>query len=180
MFHQGEPDSRMFEVAEMTEYICLSPRNDIHENSRKLWSQERHMLLRDKMPDCRTHGLATTGNSMVSDVPWYSIDSAAWILHAGFGKVDMFEDNRYKNYFVSYEGGKAKTDTGHYDNQFPHRQKVIRETIESYDFTLEEAQKDSRIRSIICMGEIQRFVDFARQQHKERVVTTQQSLFGEL
>lgn len=186
VFHQGESDERLFEVAEMTDYICVSPRNDLPEGLRKLWSQERHQVLNDKygFQKKKTHGLATTGNNMIHDVPWYSIDSAAWILHAGFGKVDIFEGDRYRNYFVSYEGGKQRLDGQHIDTVLPFKRKKIIDTIGSYGFTMEEVQANSRLRSLICMGELERYSQWAWESQQQRresgQLTTQMTLFGEV
>ena len=180
VFHQGEPDDRMYELAEIAQYICISPRNDVHEGLRKIWSQERHFLLHKKFPGHKTHGLATTGNLMLSDVPWYSVDSAAWIIHAAYGKLDVFEEKRYTNYFVTYEGGKQKRESSHVDNLLPLRRQKVIEAIESYGFSLEEVQSDVRPRSLVCMGELAKFVEYARESQKTRKICTQQTLFGEI
>lgn len=165
VFHQGEDDARLFELCEMVAdrswYICVSPRNDLPERSRYLWSKSVHRLLDEKYPKCRTHGLATTGNTMIRDVPWYSIDSAAWVLHAGFGMVDIFHGDRYRNYFLSYEGDKHRRGEVHYDNVPPSIQREILDAVERYGFTLQEAQKEFRVRALICMGELARYTQWA-------------------
>lgn len=180
VFHQGEPDERMYELAEIAEFICISPRNDVHEKLRKIWAQERHYLLHEKFPGHKTHGLATTGNLMIADVPWYTVDSAAWIIHAAFGKVDVFDGHKYSNNFVTYEGGKHKRDPTHIDNVLPAKRERIIAAIESYGFTLEQVQKDVRPRSLVCMGEIDKYVKHAAEQKKTRTICTQQTLFGEM
>lgn len=180
VFHQGEPDKRMFELAEIAKYICISPRNDVHEGLRKIWSQERHFLLHKKYPSHMTHGLATTGNLMIQDVPWYSVDSAAWIIHAAYGKLDIFEGRKYTNYFVTYEGGKQKREASHVDNLLPAKRERVIDAISQYGFTLQEVREDVRPRSLVCMGELTRFVDYAREQKKTREICTQQTLFGEI
>jgi hypothetical protein len=179
VFHQGEPDERMFELAEIAKYLCISPRNDVHEGLRKIWSQERHFLLHERYPGHMTHGLATTGNNMIADVPWFSVDSAAWIIHAAYGKLDVFEGKRYANYFVTYEGGKQKREPTHIDNMLPYRREQVIAAIENYGFTLEQVQTDVRPRSLVCMGELAKFVAFARENKKTREICTQQTLFGE-
>lgn len=180
VFHQGEPDSRMYELAEIADFICISPRNDVHEGLRKIWAQERHFLLHEKFPGHKTHGLATTGNLMIADVPWYTVDSAAWIIHGAFGKVDVFDGKKYSNYFVTYEGGKHKRDKTHIDNLLPAKRERVIAAIESYGFTLEDVQTDVRPRSLVCMGEIDKYVKYARELKKTRKVCTQQTLFGEM
>jgi hypothetical protein len=198
VYHQGEANERLFEVAEMGDYICVSPRNDLPEGKRKIWSETQHHELTKRygFQTKRTHGLATTGNSMINDVPWHSIDSAAWILHAGFGKVDIFcpdphnKESRYRNWFVSYEGGKARLRGQHVDTVGEEVRRLIVDTIGGYGFTLEQAQADSRIRSLICMGELNRYTDWSWDRQQERRGTiklptgeqlvAQPTLFGEI
>jgi hypothetical protein len=178
VFHQDEPEERLFEIAEMAEYFCISPRNDLHEASRCRWSKSAHMILSDHYPKARTHGLATTGNDMIREVPWHSIDSAAWVLHAGFGMVDIFEGRKYRNYFVSYEGEKEKTKGIHIDSMVPEKRKRVLEMIESYNFTLKEVQTNSRIRTLVCMGELNKYAVWAEKHQADPSVkiTTQQGL----
>jgi len=172
VFHQGEDDARLFEVAEMvkgkSEYICVSPRNDLPERQRHTWSRNVHRILHDQYPECRTHGLATTGNVMIREVPWYSIDSAAWVLHAGYGMIDIFHKDKYRNYFVSYEGGKHERGEQHLDNLPPRLQEEINGVIQGYGFPLEEVQKEFRARSIICMGELNRYAQWAREHQEQK------------
>lgn len=112
VYHQGEHIDRALELAEIAKYICISPRNDLPEGRRTEWSLQTHASLRKVYPDVMTHGLATTGNQMLRDVSWTSVDSAAWVLHAGFGKVDIFQEHKvhgwcYRNYFMSDDERKA-------------------------------------------------------------------------
>lgn len=118
VFHQGESPERLAEcVAQVDgkhDYICVSPRNDLAEGLRVNWSRDAHGMLTANWPHIKTHGLATTGNRMVRNVPWYSGDSAAWVQHGGYGMIDIFHDEEhsfgrkkdphYMNYFVSLEG----------------------------------------------------------------------------
>ena len=117
VYHQGESVERLREnVAQVdgkSNYICISPRNDLAEGYRVKWSRDAHAELTRNYPHIMTHGLATTGNKMVRTVPWYSGDSAAWVQHGGYGMIDIFHDEdhsfgkkkdpHYMNYFVSFE-----------------------------------------------------------------------------
>lgn len=132
VYHQGEAIERLAEcVAQVdgkSNYICVSPRNDLAEGLRVNWSRDAHAELKRKWPHIMTHGLATTGNRMVRTVPWYSGDSAAWVQHGGYGMIDIFHDEdhsfgrkpepHYMNYFVSFENleymldGTVETEDG--------------------------------------------------------------------
>lgn len=118
VFHLGESSTRLTECVEQvlgkSNYICVSPRNDLPEGKRVEWSRDTHGEINRKWEGILTHGLATTGNKMVRTVPWYSGDSAAWVQHGGYGMIDIFHgpgysggaksDPHYMNYFVSFEG----------------------------------------------------------------------------
>lgn len=204
VFHQGEDMERCFELADLARYICISPRNDLPEKKRADWSLDRHKELRAVHPDIMTHGLATTGNIMLKEVSWTSVDSAAWVLHAGFGKVDIFrpgtsfEQGRYQNFFVSDDfrktglvrqhiGGTAKyeDETGiasasveadDFDangrrsiaTMAPETRREILSVVESYGFDLEMIQKNSRARSIVCMGELAKYCRWATEFKVDR------------
>jgi len=117
VYHQGEDVSRLREcVAQVdgkSNYICISPRNDLAEGYRVKWSRDAHSELTQNFPHILTHGLATTGNKMVRTVPWFSGDSAAWVQHGGYGMIDIYHDEEhsfgrkpdphYMNYFTSFE-----------------------------------------------------------------------------
>uniref|UniRef100_A0AAU7VGF8 Queuosine tRNA-ribosyltransferase n=1 Tax=Dinoroseobacter phage vB_DshS_R26L TaxID=3161158 RepID=A0AAU7VGF8_9CAUD len=123
VYHQGEDVDRLRECVEQVDgksnYICVSPRNDLAESHRVVWSRDAHSELKKRWPHIMTHGLATTGNKMVRTVPWYSGDSAAWVQHGGYGMIDIFHDEHhsfgkkkdphYMNYFVSFENVDYET-----------------------------------------------------------------------
>lgn len=197
VYHQGEDVDRCLELADVAKYICISPRNDLPEGERAIWSEDTHTTLRKHYPDSMTHGLATTGNNMLKDVPWTSVDSAAWILHAGFGKVDIFQRHPkggycYRNYFVSDDWRKAGLTDQHlgatrdeednvvvtrhddeagingeqgggklFGGMAPIQQRLLFDTFAEYGFSLDDIKKNSRARSIVCMGELAKFGDWA-------------------
>lgn len=125
VFHQGEDIERLDEcVAQVdgkSNYICVSPRNDLAESHRVNWSRDIHHEINRRYSHIMTHGLATTGNRMVRTVPWYSGDSAAWVQHGGYGMIDIFHDEahsfgrkhepHYMNYFVSLDKVKFLLDS---------------------------------------------------------------------
>lgn len=202
VFHQGEAKSRLFEVIEQvrgkSNYICVSPRNDVAEPLRVAWSSEYHSYIAEYDDNIRTHGLATTGNKMIRTVPWYSGDSAAWVQHGGYGMVDIFHNpteiqtrahGHYTNYFVSIDqthideanygdriGGQTEAVNKFYDRCSHGIQQYIAKRVESYGFPFACAQWDSRVRNLICMGELARFAEWA--QAEATKTTAVGSLFG--
>ena len=197
VFHQGESSSRLDEVLNQAEYICVSPRNDVAEKLRVEWSAKCHLMISQRSPNTRTHGLATTGNNMIRTVPWYSGDSAAWVQHGGFGMVDIFHEKgtvsrrghpHYANYFVAVDQmtrddeygelvyGKA-SDSKFLDNCSPAIKKHITNRIERLGFPLHVARWDSRVRNLVCMAEI---CTYAREVNASEQEVGPATLFGGL
>lgn len=108
VFHQNESTARLHEVAAMAPYICVSPRNDLHEASRRRWSAEVHTAI----PGKKTHGLAATGYEMMTKVPWGSVDSATWVLLAANGSV--FCDLQLRALSISDQSSAVKDANQHY------------------------------------------------------------------
>lgn len=108
VYHQGESMQQLAACVDTApDYLCLSPRQGLHESQRLPWCSRIHSILRARWPHIRTHGLATTANRMMRDVPWYSVDSAAWRKHAAYGMVDILVDGprpRYTTAFLSRHG----------------------------------------------------------------------------
>lgn len=195
VFHQDEEKiapERLKIVCDQAEYICLSPRNDLHERARHEWSVTMHQHVFAIDPKKRTHGLATTGNAMIRTAPWFSVDSAAWVLHGGMaGKIDVYDPAgptgpdlipRYRNFFVALEGLKQKERNIHVLTRSEiEQEELLIKAIEEYGFTLERAKVDSRVRSLICMGELSKFFEAAQdwrlRQHAENKLTYQPTLF---
>ena len=152
----------------------------LQKASRVEWSAKTHTHFAG---NTRSHGLATTGNKMIRSVPWYSGDSAAWVQHGGFGMVDIFfppgiiqgrEDGHYTNYFVAIDQmvkdnhygeiihGKAEEAHKFYDRCSDNVKAYIREVVENrYSLPFGMVQWVSRARNLVCMGELQRFADWA-------------------
>jgi len=113
VYHQNETEARLLEVCDMAKYICASPRNDLPEWTRVKWSEEVHR----KLPSgITTHGLATTGSQMLSRVPWWSVDSAAWLFSGAMGKVDCLHEGNWVSINISKESPDRFNQGNHYWN----------------------------------------------------------------
>ena len=186
VFHQGEPEDRLEEVIGQARYICVSPRNDVAEVHRVTWSRDTHEAIAGRS---KTHGLATTGNEMIRTVPWYSGDSAAFILHGAMGMTDVFFDAgeidgmeaHYKGFFTALDqvnideeyGERALGQTNvsnYYDNVSSGIQAKIRKTGEQLGFPFACLQWNNRARNLTCMWSIE-------QVSKRQASVTQASLF---
>jgi hypothetical protein len=171
VFHQGEPRSRFYEVLALNpEYTCVSPRNDVHEAARRHWSQRVHKLLPDNV---RTHGLATTGGEMMLEVPWYSIDSAAIIQAAAFGKIFIPSKNQLLLISVSKQSPNKRHHYKHLSTMGPIVKAQVEELMDRVKVTHHEIETEGGARELINAAVL---VEAAQRQHKKTLV--QDTLFA--
>lgn len=143
VFHQGEPESRLKEVAEMGGYINISPRNDVGERVRVRWSKEVH----SKLPrGIKTHGLAATGLPMMQDVPWHSVDSASWIMVASYGHIWWPKIMTIVS--ISDDSPNRHLADKHYVNLSRAEQEYFEEFAEQMGMTIDELRSDFVFRAI--------------------------------
>ena len=164
VYHQNETESRLHEVAAMADYICASPRNDLPEWTRVQWSEEVHQ----KLPKGkRTHGLATTGNLMLSRVPWWSVDSAAWLYSGAMGKVDVFDNGRWISIKISKESPDRYNAGKHYRNA----EKPIRDAVEAraafHNISVDKLQDDHMARKLLNGLELIEWLKVFKYQPKD-------------
>lgn len=156
VFHQGENEERLKECVAMSEYICVSPRNDVWEGLRVKWSREVH----GKIPrTTRTHGLATTGFEMMTTVPWTSVDSATWIFKTGTGVITLCLNGKMVDITVSSKSPSRFTAGQHITNIPKVHQKIMLDRIDELGFTLEELAEDHKPRQEITVLETQYWID---------------------
>jgi hypothetical protein len=146
VYHQGEPQAYLDRLAEESDYICISPRNDLHETLRVDWSQKVHARL--ERTGTQTHGLATTGFTMMRSVPWTSVDSAAWIMNTAYGAVFVPKDGKaLRTLSISAESNDRKEDGAHLDTLLPADRDVVLSLIEAHAYDLHLLQSSQTHRA---------------------------------
>lgn len=170
VFHQGEELSRLDEVKQQAEYICISPRNDVAEKSRVNWAREVHNYTKG----WRTHGLATTGLPMMKTVPWFSVDSARWLMYASFGNCMFYVDGDLKTFGVSSESPYIRTYGMHFDTLPKPLMKRLGKQIEDLGFTVDSAREDAAVRKYVNLVHMEQFAEDLSNSR----LSTQQTLFG--
>ena len=81
VFHSGEEFSLRDKYLALTDYICLSMDQGMSEGERLEWGK------RAAVPGYKYHGLAATGNRMVTEIYWYSVDSSSWVTVGSMGGI---------------------------------------------------------------------------------------------
>jgi len=175
VFHQNEDERRLRQVYDMAEFICVSPRNDLPEGDRMTWSQETHRLLSAYGTPRRTHGLAATGWRMMHRVPWWSVDSATWVILGANGAI--FTDTRLKIVQISALSGARKDADNHFRTMAPVVQETLAAQIAARGFTVEELEEDFRARMLYNRVVLNESADVAAQSTRHNEVHVP-SLFG--
>jgi len=137
VFHQGEPASYYDKLIRESDYVCLSPRNDLHEKYRVEWS--RKYTVRHKG---RYHGLAATGLTMLETTEWYSVDSAAWVMVGGYGNIFYRTKTRLGVLSISSQSKARKDFDAHINTLNPLERAYMLEAIAKRHYTLEALQRD--------------------------------------
>jgi hypothetical protein len=144
VYHQNESEERLHAVVALSEYICVSPRNDMHETARKKWSAEVHQ----KIPGVKTHGLAVTGFDHMNEVPWWSSDSATWIMLAVYGCVLYPKGRGMMMLPVSTQSGSTSERGKHYITMTDFERESIDATFAKYGFNFDELSEDNDARAL--------------------------------
>ena len=98
VFHSGEDFRLRDAYLNLTDYLCLSMDQGMSEHQRLEWAK------RAAVPGFKYHGLAATGNNMVTQIPWTSVDSSSWLTVAAMGGVLWpTPDNRFRVMPVSVD-----------------------------------------------------------------------------
>lgn len=154
VFHQNESEERLKDVAAMADYICVSPRNDLPEQSRVLWSQYVHTIL----PDIKTHGLATTGVNMLSTVSWFSADSATWIFAGRVGELMVMKGAQLFRVNISADSPCIKKFNSHFLTMALPLQEYVLSRIALHGYGIEALKRDYNTRMAFNMLETIKWV----------------------
>jgi len=173
--HEGFDRERLKEVldqaAHSDHFLCVSPDNSRPEKERVAWARGIRDMAADFAPEVRLHGLATTGNVMANGFGFYSVDSLAWLQHALYGNLDLYETvekrdgsqvARYCSYHVGIEqdaydvltGERVPSRKASFWNLRDDQRAFARAACERYPFPFEMVQWSERARSLVNMGEL--------------------------
>lgn len=87
VFHQGEDFKWLDKMVEKTDYIGVSPANDVGMNQKRFWIDRVFSYLEKNNIKIKTHGFAVWSSSIMLDFPWTSCDAATWQMSAGMGQI---------------------------------------------------------------------------------------------
>lgn len=90
VYHQHESLDILERLRNHSDYIGLSPANDVSMNEKLEFLGECFSILRDQT---RCHGFAVTSEKQLYQFPFFSADSSSWTAPARFGRIPVFMDN---------------------------------------------------------------------------------------
>lgn len=89
VFHQHEDFAILDKLKAHSDYIGISPANDVSMNEKLDWLNKVFLNLKD---GTKTHGFAVTSHKQLFGYPFYSVDSSSWVTPARFGRIAVFTD----------------------------------------------------------------------------------------
>lgn len=89
IFHQHEDFAILDKLKAHSDYIGISPANDVSIKEKLDWLNKVFLNLKDTI---KTHGFAVTSHKQLLGYPFYSVDSSSWVVAARFGRVAVFTD----------------------------------------------------------------------------------------
>ncbi len=90
VFHQHEDFKWLNKLRAHSDYIGISPANDVSQIEKNNWLNKVFAITRDTV---KTHGFAVTSYTQLYKYPFYSVDSSSWTAPARFGRIPIFTDD---------------------------------------------------------------------------------------
>lgn len=100
IFHQHEDFAILDRLRAHSDYIGISPANDLSMAEKMQWLDKVFSIIKGTI---KTHGFAVTGHRQLFKYPFYSVDSSSWVVPARFGRIPVLTDQNevktftYKN-----------------------------------------------------------------------------------
>ncbi len=148
VFHQGEDFTWLQVMRHASNYVGLSPANDRTTNEKMEWLDKCMTFVCDTKgtPHVKFHGFGVTSVRILLEYPWYSVDSASWVMFSRYGTilVPKIDDNgncRYDTAPMTVQVTLRaptiqKKGYQHYDGMNRYAQEVIRKYIYDKGFKL--------------------------------------------
>lgn len=87
VFHQGEDWGWLDKISEKTDYIGISPANDLSIKDRKSWIRSVFNYIYRRNLNVDTHGFAVWMPTILREFPWTSCDAVTWRVLAAWGAI---------------------------------------------------------------------------------------------
>lgn len=139
-FHKGEPGNACDYYASKYEHITIGGMVGTNRSVLIRWLDEiwdRYLTDGAGNPKLRVHGFGLTDAEVMYRYPWYSVDSATWILAAKNGHI-LRRDGR--QFSVSVQSNEQKRDRAGHLTLSPMEHQVLSDEIATNGYTLEKLE----------------------------------------
>lgn len=86
VFHQHEDFSWLEKMMKHTDYIGISPANDVSMKQKLAWLNQVFSITRATI---KTHGFAVTAYDQLINYPFFSVDSSSWSSGGRFARIPV-------------------------------------------------------------------------------------------
>ncbi len=87
VFHQGEDWSWLVEMCKETDYVGISPANDLSVYEKMAWMRNVFSYMKTNNIHVHTHGFGVMIPHLLLELPWTSCDATSWLMIAAMGKI---------------------------------------------------------------------------------------------
>lgn len=87
VFHQGENFKWLDKMMEKTDYIGISPANDLSQKQKRTWINRVFTYIEKNNIKIKTHGFAVFEKNVMLNYPWTSCDAATYRLLGAYGQI---------------------------------------------------------------------------------------------
>ena len=154
-------------IEEGCEYIGISPANDRTTAQKMVWLDEvfNYLCGDEGYPKIKTHGFGVTALPILYRYPWFSIDSATWLMVGAYGgamipvadvhgKPDFMKVPRIIHFSLPTDVKKLSLNYLSPERSYSALGKQKREYVEKYvadqGFTIKGLRTDYRDRQKLC------------------------------
>lgn len=102
VFHQHEKWEVLDRLVAHSDYIGISPANDVSNARKQKWMAQVFKRLDVKNTKIKTHGFAVTSHNQLYSFPYYSADSSSWVTPARYGRIGVLNE-RFEMKTFSYK-----------------------------------------------------------------------------
>jgi hypothetical protein len=164
VYHQGEDLSWLDKIAEYTDYIGISPANDLSSSQRMEWIWTAFEYMYKRNINVYTHGFAVWIPRILKEIPWTSCDAATWRLLAAWGGIYVpqggynnprYELNPHILHVSERKSVKGQGILAQYNAEF----------LDGVGFTIEELQKNWSSRATV---NVRYFLEMERWLNKQK------------
>lgn len=148
------------------DYIALGGLVGSTRNNLDAFFQKCYKVIQEVRPDIKVHAFGMTSKPLLNSYPFTSADSTAWIMTGANGCI-------MSPWGIVNVSENQTASPDNYKNLPENVQKLLQEYVSSFGHTMEECQKDYKVR---CLMNIKYLYDFSV-HHIPKLKNIKKSLF---